>query len=212
MITLWGRDTSINVQKVMWLLAELGLEYERIDCGGAFGGLKDPAYTAMNPNQTVPTLVDGDLVLWESNAILRYLADAYGAKTSFGGTAKQRAAADKWMEWYQSSVYASFQGIFYQKIRLRAAERNTETLATLMQIVTTQLSLADAVLQRQFFMGGDAISLADIPLAASLYRLYTMEIDRPAFAGIDAYYERLKNHAPYRDCVMISYESLRAKP
>lgn len=211
MITLWGRDTSINVQKVMWLLAELGLDYERIDLGGKFGGLDDPKYVALNPNRMVPTLVDGDLVLWESNAILRYLADAYGAGTSFGGTAAERASSDKWMEWYQSSIYTSFQSIFHQKVRLPLAERSAETLNKMMGIVLDKFATVDTVLQSQPFIGGDAPGLGDIPLGACLFRFNTMGLDRPAMAGIDAYYQRLSNHAPYRDNVMISFESLRAK-
>jgi glutathione S-transferase len=211
MITLWGRKTSINVQKVMWLLAELGLEYERFDRGAAFGGLDDPDYVAMNPNRLVPTLKDGDLVLWESNAILRYLADAYGAGTSFGGTPAQRASADKWMEWYQSSVYASFQAIFYQMVRLPEKDRDPETLKRMMDIVYPKFAQFDSVVQTQPFINGPELTIGDIPMAACLYRYHTMGLDRPVFAGLDAYYQQLTEHAPYRDTVMINYDSLRPK-
>jgi glutathione S-transferase len=211
MITLWGRKTSINVQKVMWLLEELGLEYERIDRGGAFGGLNDPDYVKLNPTRLVPTLKDGDLVLWESNAILRYLADAYGAGTSFGGTAAQRAAADKWMEWYQSSVYGPFQAVFYQMVRLPIADRNADTMNKMLDTVHAQFALFDSMIQTQPFINGHNLTLGDIPMAACLYRYHTMGLDRPPFARLDAYYQRLTEHAPYRNNVMINYDSLRPK-
>lgn len=211
MITLWGRSTSINVQKVMWLLAELKVQYTRIDCGGAFGGLDDPAYVALNPNRTVPTLVDGDVVIWESNAILRYLAGTYGPKTSFGGTPAQRALGDNWMEWYQTSVYARFQAIFHQTVRLPMADRDAGILAGAVAVVDQKFQLIESVLQTRPCIAGDHLTLGDIPMAASLYRYYTMDIERPQLPAIERYYQRLTQHPPYRDNVMISYESLRAK-
>ena len=125
---LWGRETSINVQKVMWVLAELNLDYTRIDVGGVFGGLDDKRYTDLNPHRKIPTLVDGSVVVWESNAILRYLGDAYGRDALYGTTTAARSASDRWMEWFQNSVYQSFQAIFHQKVKLAICSRDSVVL------------------------------------------------------------------------------------
>jgi hypothetical protein len=104
-LKIWGRANSVNVQKVLWCLAELDLAYQRIDAGMAFGRNNEPGYLAMNPNGRVPTLVDGDLVLWESNAIMRYLALAYApASPIYPAAPKQRAGVDSWLDWTLSTI------------------------------------------------------------------------------------------------------------
>jgi len=210
MIKLWGRRTSINVQKVMWVLAELDIEYCRIDAGGSFGGLNDAAYVALNPHRKVPTLVDGKTVLWESNAILRYLADAYGREAIFGATAAERGTSDRWMEWYQSSVYANFQSIFHQTVKLPATERDSEVLVHAQNAVFKQFALFDSMLASNAYINGDRLSLGDIPMAASLFRYFTMDIDRPEFPQITRYYKNLTQRPAFVENVMIDYESLRS--
>ncbi|MGI9333231.1 MAG: glutathione S-transferase, partial [Gammaproteobacteria bacterium] len=106
MRTLWGRVNSINVMKVLWCLDEIGLEYERVDAGMAFGVVDTPDYRAMNPNGRVPTLRDGDLVLWESNAIVRYLCERYSHGELSPRDPGERAVADQWMDWQQTTVLA----------------------------------------------------------------------------------------------------------
>lgn len=210
MIHLWGRRTSINVQKVMWVLAELKLDHERTDAGGSFGGLNDDAYIAINPHQKVPTLVDGDIVLWESNAIIRYLADAYGKDVIFGSTPAERGTSDMWMEWYQSSVYASFQTIFHQSVKLPHADRNPQILAQAQEAVYKQFGLFDSTLENRAFINGDHLTLGDVPIAACLYRYYTMDIERPDYPNIARYYDNLVQRPAYSNTVMINYDSLRA--
>lgn len=209
MIHLWGRRTSINVQKVMWVLAELKLDYERSDVGGAFGGLNNEAYTALNPHRQVPTLVDGNTVLWESNAILRYLADAYGKDIIFGSTPAARGTSDMWMEWYQSSVYSQFQAIFYQTVRLPHAERSPDILAKAKEVVFKQFSLFNSTLETRPFINGDQLTLGDVPMAACLYRYYTMDIVRPDYPMIARYYDTLTKRPTFSENIMIDYESLR---
>jgi len=211
MIELWGRQTSINVQKVMWVLAELKLSYNRIDAGGSFGGLDHPAYIALNPHQKIPTLVDGTAVLWESNAVLRYLADAYGQEIIIGSTPAERAASDMWMEWYQNSVYANFQTIFHHTVKLPHAARDAQILERAQSSVYKQFSLFNSKLESSAFINGDQLSLGDIPMAACLYRYFTMDIERPDYPQIKRYYNDLTQRNAYSENVMISYESLRAK-
>ena len=211
MIKLWGRRTSINVQKVMWVLAELNLEYDRLDLGGSFGGLTDTSYVKINPHQKVPTLVDGEVVVWESNAILRYLGGAYGCDALFGATTATRAESDMWMEWYQSSVYASFQTLFHQTVKLPIGERSKAIREKAQANVSKQFALFDSNLATRAFINGEHLTLGDVPMAASLYRYFTMDIERTEYPNISRYYARLTQRSSYRDNVMIDYESLRAK-
>src|SRR5262249_14445383 len=104
MLKIWGRTTSSNVQKVMWAVGELGLEHERIDAGGKYGGLETAAYGQLNPNRRIPTVEDGDAVVWESNVIVRYLAAKFGAGELWPSDPGARASADQWMDWQQTTL------------------------------------------------------------------------------------------------------------
>jgi len=99
MLKIWGRTTSSNVQKVLWCCAELGLEYERVDLGGPFGGNQDPEYLALNPNGLVPTVKDGDLVMWESNTICRYLCTTHNGERLYPTAPAIRTHVERWMDW-----------------------------------------------------------------------------------------------------------------
>ena len=205
---LWGRKTSVNVQKVLWALEELGLDYERLDAGGAFGGLDDPAYLAMNPMRKVPTLVDGDLVIWESNAVVRYLARTYG-DTLAGRDAAESGRADMWMEWFQNNPYSQFIALFYQMVRLPQDQRNANTRDHAVKVVSEQFAILDKHLSGRPFVAGDQFTMGDIPVGSALYRYYTMEFDRPDLPALAAYYDRLSQRKAYRETVMTSYDSLR---
>ncbi|MEP5155371.1 glutathione S-transferase family protein [Planktotalea sp.] len=209
-IKLWGRATSVNVQKAAWVIAELDLPCERIDAGGAFGGLNDPAYIALNPNRRVPTLIDGDLVLWESNAICRYLGQAYGRADMFDpSNAKAQGQADMWMEWFQNNVYANFIALFYQAVRLPPSQRDAKSRSAALDGLCRALEIFDAALADREFICGDRLSLGDIPTGSCLYRFFTMDIERPSLPNIERYYETLTQRKTYHDTVMVDYSSLR---
>lgn len=205
MLTLWGRLTSVNVQRVAWVLAETGLEYARIDTGGAFGGLDDQEYLAMNPNRRVPTLKDGSLVLWESNAICRYLVDAYRGPLATA----HKARADMWMEWFQNGPYAPFIEMFYQTVRLPAAQRDAAVLQQALDRLHGHFDIAEAALAKSAYLTGDTLSLADVPFGTCLYRYFTCDFARGDYPNIKAYYDRLTSRAAYRDTVVVDYSSLR---
>ncbi|QPM90490.1 glutathione S-transferase family protein [Pseudooceanicola algae] len=208
---LYGRKTSINVQKVRWLLGELGAAHDLEEMGGAFGGLDTAEFGAMNPNRLVPVLKDGDLVLWESNAILRYLARNYAGGRFEGGSAAEIAQADMWMEWFQSQAYPQIITIFYQTVRLPRAERDPAVRDAAVQRLNVAWEMLDGHLQGRSFLVGDQLTLGDIVIGASLYRYFTMEFERPSLPALEAYYDRLQQRPAYGDGIMVSYESLRAK-
>src|SRR5260370_10298669 len=123
-LTIWGRTNSVNVQKVLWCLAELDLAYERIDAGMQFGKNNEAAYLAMNPNGRVPTLVDGDYVLWESNSVMRYLCMAYGEGSPIYPSQPQpRAAVDRWLDWTLSTLQPADRPVFWALVRTPADKR-----------------------------------------------------------------------------------------
>jgi len=207
---LWGRTTSVNVQKVLWLLHELGLDYEQIDLGGPYGGLDAPDYRALNPAGRIPTLADGSVVVWESNAILRYLAGSYGQPGLWGDTWAERARADIWMEWFQGSLYQAFITAFYNSVRLPEPQRDPVKLTEAGKRLAEGFGLLDSELQTRSFVTGDTFSIGDIPVGACLYRYYTMGVEVPDLPALWSYYKRLTDRAAYRDVVMTSYDSLRA--
>lgn len=211
MIRIHGRATSSNVQPVMWLATELGLEVERLDVGGAFGGTDTPDYLAMNPMGKIPVMQDGDLTLFESQAIMRYLAAEYGRDALWLTTAADRAPADMWMEWGKTSVGPEFNyKVFWQLVRTPATERNTALVQAGIDACATLMPIADAQIARHGWLAGETISLADFTLGAQLFRYYTLDFPKPKTPALDAYYTRLTERPAYAAHVMVSYESLRA--
>ena len=206
---LFGRTTSVNVQKVLWTLEELGIDYERTDLGGAFGGLESPEYVAMNPNQRVPTLIDGDLTLWESNAIVRYLAQTYGRDAFGDRMPADIARADMWMEWFQNNCYTHFIALFYQTVRLRKAERDPNKRDQATAALTDSFAILNKHLLEHEFVAGDQVSMGDFVVGSSLYRYFNMDFQRADLPAVKRYYDRLAQREAYRGTVMTSYDNLR---
>ncbi len=210
MLKVWGRKTSVNVQKVMWALAEIGVAHERIDAGGAFGRTDTPEFSALNPNRLVPVLEDNGFTLWESNAILRYVTDRYGKGGLSPADAQQRACADQWMEWTQSSLYGDIiSTIFIGLIRTPAAERNTEAIRVAAKRAGDKLAILDAQLAGRQYILGDTLTVADIPAGSLMYRYFTLPIERPKLPNVEAWHTRLKLRPAYREHVCVDYASLK---
>lgn len=206
MLKIWGRTTSINVQKVMWLAAEMSLDVERIDAGGKFGVVDQDHFAEMNPNRRVPVLQDGDLTLWESNAILRYLAANYNSGALWPADKAQRALADQWMEWNTSSLWGALRLVFIGLIRTPPEERDEAALKKLTVETGVLFQLLDQKLGNQDFILGGQITLGDIPMGATCYRFKELDIERPATPNVDAWYQRLQDRDAYRQHVMIPLE------
>ncbi|MEO1490815.1 MAG: glutathione S-transferase family protein [Pseudomonadota bacterium] len=211
MITVWGRSTSSNVQVVMWTLAELGIAHERLDWGGAFGGNDDPEYRAMNPNGLIPVLRDGDTVLFESPAILRYIGARYGHEAFWPADPGRRAALDMWAEWIKTSVCPELiYKVFWHLVRTPPSRRDQGVIASGAGALATLMPRLDARLGDAPFLGGENLCFADIMAGHVLYRYMTLDFEKADTPNVDAYYQRLTERPLYREHVMVSYESLRA--
>ncbi len=210
MLKIFGRKSSINVQKVLWAAAELGVAFENTEVGGAFGKTDTPDYIRMNPNRLVPVIDDGGFILWESSAIVRYLADTYGKGSLVPADPKQLAVADQWADWSMTSVYPELiPGLFAQLIRVPAKDRNPAELAAKAKRSGERFANLDAHLAGRAFITGSALSFADILVGSLMYRYTTMPIERPALANLEAWYKRLTARKPYQDHVMLEWESMK---
>ena len=203
MLKLWGRINSINVQKVLWALDELKIPCERSDAGMQFGVVNEPFYRKMNPNGRVPTIEDDGFVLWESNAIVRYLSAKHGAGTLWPNDPRQRADADRWMDWTTSTVAPAITPVFWGLIRtppekrdLKAIDEGVKKLAEAFQVLEQSLEGRDHVAGKSFTMG-------DIPLGAFVYRWSALDVKRPKLPRVEAYYERLQQRPSYKTHVML---------
>lgn len=211
MIKVWGRATSSNVQCVMWCLNELGLEHERIDAGLMYGVTDTPEYLAMNPNGTVPTIVDGsNPPLWESAAILRYLANNYAEPPFWPSDAVELADVDRWTEWAKVSVQINFSGpIFWKVVRTEAAQRDMEQLGASVRIFEKFLGIADKRLANHQYLVNDNFTLADIQFGHILFRYFDVDIERAELPNLQRYYKHLETLPHYRQHVMVNYDELR---
>lgn len=212
MLTIWGRRSSFNVQKVLWLAGELGLAYDHVPAGGSFGRLGDPDLLALNPHGRVPVLQDGELAVWESHAILRYLAARYGSGNFWSEDAGVRAQIDGWMDWAQTSLQPAFlMGVFWGYYRTPEPQRNWHEIRKNLDRCAELLGLLDKILARRPFLAGDRLTLADIPAGTTLYRYYELDLERPSLPNVEAWYGRLQHRAAYREHVMVPFEELRGR-
>ncbi|MFT5114591.1 MAG: glutathione S-transferase [Parasphingorhabdus sp.] len=211
MLKVWGRKSSSNVQALMWCIGELGLDYERIDAGFTYGVVNTPEYLAINPNATVPTLKDDEgEALFETGAIIRYLANRYGTDTFWPDDLAVQAQVDKWAEWSKVSFAVKFTApIFWQVIRTAPAKQNPTAISQGLQAFNKQLSIADNRLSENKYLAGENFTLADIQIGHILYRYFDLDIDRKKFDHLERYYSMLCDRPAYQEHVMLDYEELR---
>ncbi|PJL09210.1 glutathione S-transferase [Stenotrophomonas maltophilia] len=187
MFVLYGKPTSINVRKVLWLCAELDLPFSH-----------DPApapdvLSTLNPNRQVPVLRDGDFVLWESNSICRYLATRQGRVDLLPGAAQARALVEQWMDWQASDLNSAWRHVFMARVRQHPgfaddarAEASLEQWNRLMTVLDHQLAASNA------YVAGTDFSLADIVLGLSTQRWRSTPGNKPVLPHVDAWFERLR--------------------
>jgi glutathione S-transferase len=203
MLRIWGRTSSINVQKVMWAVGELGLDHERIDAGGAFGGLDTDEFGERNPNRRVPTLEDDGLVMWESNACVRYLAARYDVGGLWPEDPAARARADMWMDWQQTTLVPDMTVVFWGLIRTPEGKRDLGAIDAAARRLGATWRVLEMQLAGRRFVAGDQLTIGDIPVGAGCYRYLGLPIERPSLPNLEAWYERLKQHHAYREHVML---------
>jgi glutathione S-transferase len=199
MLKIWGRKNSANVQKAMWAVGELGLPHERVDIAGAFGKNREPAYLALNPNGLVPTLEDGDLVLWESNSIVRHLAGLHGKGTLEPADADARARASQWMDWQLSVLGPAIHAMFWGLVRTPPEKRDNAAIATSIAKTTAAITILDAQLAKSAYVAGEDFSMGDIPVGVFSYRFHTLAKDRPPLPHFERWFAAISARSAFRD-------------
>ena len=192
MLKIWGRISSVNVQKVVWAADEMGLAYERVEAGGAFGKTKTPEYLAMNPNSLVPVIEDDGFVLWESNAIVRYLAHKHARGTLWPDDDRKRADADRWMDWQATAYTPAMWAAFWQLVRTSPEKRDAKAVETSLAKTEQASEILEAALADREFITGESFTMGDIPIGCATHRWLNMPVWRVARPNIERWYATLK--------------------
>jgi glutathione S-transferase len=204
MLKIWGRNTSSNVQKVIWALGEMKVPFERIDVGGAFGKTKETAYLAMNPNSLVPTLEEEDgFTLWESNSICRYLAAKHQNRTLEPADLRTRALAQKWMDWQLSVMAPAITPVFWQMIRTPADKRDMAAVAASKEKTIAAAKIMDEQLSKTQYLAGNDFSYGDIPVGIMIYRYMQLIPERPATPHLDRWYAAISSRPAFKEQVAV---------
>ncbi len=202
MLVIWGRANSINVQKVLWLCEELRIPYERKEAGMAFGIVNTPEYRALNPNGLVPTIVDDGFVLWESNAILRYLGRKHGLGTLAPSDPQAFAIADQWLDWHVSTLWPVMRPLFWAVVRTPPEKRDPAVIEDARQKCAAAFAILDARLGAVPYVAGDALTIADIALGTGVWRWFGVPIEHPPLPNLKRWFDRLSERPAYRRIVL----------
>jgi glutathione S-transferase len=201
-LTVLGRSNSSNVQKVMWLLDEIEQPCVRVDVGGQFGGNKDADYLARNPNGVVPTLIHGEVVVWESNTILRYLANHFRASGLYPTDSVERSWVDRWLDWQLSSLAPANRDLFMRIIRTPVDQRRPEAIEEARARNAERFGLLDRFLERSEYLGGASFSISDIAVGPLAYRWFALPVERPNYRNVQRWYDLLCKRDAFRKHVL----------
>ena len=214
MLRLWGRPTSTRTLKVLWTLAEIGIDYEFILASASMGptgsvykgnppyGIVDtPAYRAMNPNGTVPTIDDDGFSLWESNAIVRYLAMTYAPDLMYGGDNRTFARASQWMDWDNNELGGAQHVLVMQLVRLPEKQRDATAVDTASKQLIAAFRIMDDQLGRTHFIAGDRFSMGDVPIGIHVHRWHLYDIERPAMPNLARWYGEIRARPSFQQWV-----------
>ncbi len=211
MIKSWGRRSAFNVQKVLWLMDELTLGYDHTELGGDFGGLDDADFRAMNPHGKVPVINDDGVVVWESHAILRYLAARYGEGSVWSADPAVQSLSDRWMDWALSRLQPDFMDVFWGFYRTPDSKRNWSFINEAQARCIDDFRLLDVHLANQPFLAGDQFTVGDIPAGTALFRYFSLELEHADVPHVQAWYARLQERPGYRAHVMLPFDDMKGK-
>ena len=202
MLVIWGRNSSVNVQKVLWCCEEAGIAYRRVDAGLQYGVVNTPEYRAINPNGLVPTIDEDGFTLWESNTIVRYLASKYAAGSLWPEDLRARARADQWLDWQNSTYWPAMRPLFVGMVRSDPAKRDPAALEQHRLATFKVLQVVDAHLQSNAYLGGDTFTMGDIGVGCGVWRWMGMDIERPPLPNLQRWFDLLAQRPAYRTAVM----------
>lgn len=203
MLKIWGRKNSINVQKVLWCCGEIGLKYDRVDAGMQFGVVNTPEYRKLNPNGLVPTIEDDGFVLWESHAIVRYLARRHSRGKLWPENDKACADADRWMDWYSTTVWPNMRTVFWNLVRVPPEKRDMAAVEEARKKLAESFAIADAQLAGNTYLAGKEFTMGDIPMGVAAYRWFNLPIERPAHRNMERWYQRICERPAYKEHCML---------
>ncbi|MBJ7437801.1 MAG: glutathione S-transferase family protein [Sphingopyxis sp.] len=204
MLRLLGRASSANVQKVAWLLDEMEIAFTRENYGGEFGGNRSAEYLRLNPNGVVPALVDGDAVIWESNTILRYLANRYGPTPFYPEVPEVRAACECWMDWQLGTLNLCMTPLYIGHVRTPPDQRDEGALERHHARAASLFGILDEALSDRPFLAGSNPTLAEICTAIFAYRWYELALDtRGVNPNLRRWFDAIASRPKFQKHVMI---------
>lgn len=198
MLKVYGRANSINVRKVLWMLGELGLPYEREDWGRGYRPTSDRVFRAINPVGVVPVIDDGDFRLRESNTIVRYLAEKHGRADLYPKDLRQRARAEAWMDWASTELYTGMRPVFHALVVKNPAfagmvDSSVKEWTEQMQVLEERLAKGGP------YVMGEAFTVGDIPVGLNVNRWFAIPFPKAELPAVSAYYDRLAERPPFRE-------------
>jgi glutathione S-transferase len=211
MIEIWGRANAYNVQKTLWMLGELELEFLHHDLGSVDGELETPGFLQLNPHARIPVIRDGDAVVWESNTILRYLGARYDEGGLWPTDAYERSRGERWMDWELATLQPDFIDLFWGFYRTPEESRDAAAIADAARRCVRDFESLDRHLSRYPYLGGERFGLGDIPCAVCLYRYFEMGFEVPKPEYVMQWYARLAGRPAYRATVMTAFDELRGR-
>jgi len=202
MLKIWGRVNSVNVEKVLWICDELDIAYQRVDAGGQYGVVNTPEYRAMNPNGLVPTVEGDGMVMWESNAIVRYLAGKHSPGDFWPDDLAMRFEADRWMDWSSTMFWPAFRDLFWNLVRMPPEKQDADAIERSRVRSAELFGYLDTHLSKRAYVAGDCFTAGDIPMGCAVWRWMSLPIERPAHPHLRRWFETLSQRPSYAKVVM----------
>jgi len=211
MLKVWGRPNAYNVQKVLWLLDEISIDYEHINVGSNKGDLITDDFLSMNPNARIPVLKDDDLVVWESNTILRYLASNYANDNFWCNTPSERTYVERWMDWELASLQPDFISLFWEYYRTPKELRNLEKINHYLTRCNKNIDILNKHLKNKKYLSGSQFSIADIAVGTCFFRYFNMGVAVVDFENVNNWYQRLYSRDSYQKIIAVPFDELKGR-